>query len=340
MNRFTFERCFIVAEIGINHNGSFETAKEMVKAAKKCGANAVKLQVFTGDDFYWKDNEFTFGKNKQWKESVLQLFQNRKLDKDEIAKLYEYSKDIGILCFSTPLSFQWLDFLKEINNPIYKIASGDVTCIPFIEEIAKIKKPIILSTGMSYLSDVDKAVRTIQQDNSCKMGILHCVSTYPAPLNHANLKMIQTYSKLYDCIPGFSDHTEGILASSIAVALGAKIIEKHFTLDKNQYGPDHWFSMDMDDLKQLVISIRKTEEMLGNGRKTLLKTEHDKYIVATRCIVLNKFKNQGDVIEEVDLDYKRPCMGLRSEFSKFIIGKSLKRNIKKNQRITISDLDM
>lgn len=339
MDRFASEECFIVAEIGINHNGSLETAMNMIKAAKECGADAVKLQAFMGKDFYWKDKEFIFGKRKQWKESILHLFENRKLSKDEIKELYEYSKEIDIVCFSTPLSFEWLDFLKELNNPIYKIASGDITCLQFIEEIAKIEKPIILSTGKSKLSDVDKAIQIIQKYNSNKLGILHCISAYPTPLDQANLRLIQSYTALYDCVPGFSDHTEGILAASIAVALGAKIIEKHFTLNKNSCGPDHWFSMNKEDLRQLVISIRNVEKMLGDGHKKLLKIEEDSYIWGTRCIVLNKDKRRGEIIEKSDLNYKRPCLGLRADFSEMIIGKTLKRDIKRNQPVNISDLN-
>ena len=324
MNRFTFERCFIVAEIGINHNGSFETAVNMIRTTKECGADAVKLQVFTGEDFYWKDKEFVFGKKKQWQENAIQLFEDRQLRKDEIRGLYEYSEEIGIICFSTPFSFDWLELLEEVGNPIYKILSGDVSCLPFIEEIAKSEKPIILSTGKSKLSDIDMAVQVIQEHNSCKLGLLHCVAAYPTLLEQANLKLIQTYSILYDCIVGFSDHTDGIVAATTAVALGARIIEKHFTLDKNSYGPDHWFSMDNVELKKLVDSIRNVEKMLGDGHKRLLKIEEESYIWGTRCIVAKTDKKVGDIIEKTDLDYKRPCLGMRPEYFEVIKGKRVK----------------
>ncbi|MFC1521626.1 N-acetylneuraminate synthase family protein [Elusimicrobiota bacterium] len=340
MDKFASKKCFIVAEIGINHNGKFDTAIKMIGAAKECGADAVKLQTFTGDDFYWKDKEFIFGKSGQWKEQIRHLFDSRKLTRDEIRRLYEYSNEIGILCFSTPLSFEWLDFLEGVGNPIYKISSGDVTCLPLIEEIAKIGKPIILSTGKSKLSDVDAAAQTIQQYNSRKLGILHCVAAYPAPLDQANLKMIQSYAALYDCVPGFSDHTEGILAASVSVAFGAKIIEKHFTLDKNDYGPDHWFSMDQAELRHLVSSIREVERMVGHGHKQLLKIEEDSYIWGSRCIVLNKNKKKGETIKNMDLDYKRPCLGLRSDSSEILVGGTLVRDMQKDMPVALSDLEL
>ena len=338
MDRYTSEKCFIVAELGINHNGSLKTAIDMVKAAKECGADAVKLQVFTGEDFYWKDKEFVFGKKKQWKENVVQLFEDRKLSKDEIRELYNYSQEIGIICFSTPLSFDWLEFLAEVGNPIYKISSGDVTCIPFVEEIAKIGKPVILSTGKSKLSDVDAAVQTIQENNPCTPGILHCVAAYPTPLHEANLRLIQTYASLYDCVAGFSDHTEGVVAPIAAVAMGARIIEKHFTLDKEDYGPDHWFSMDKAELLQLVTSVRSVEKMLGDGRKRLLKIEKDSYTWGTRCIVANRDMLQGHEISKKDLDFKRPCLGLGPKFTGRIIGKKWKKDVRKNVPIHFSDL--
>ena len=338
MDRFTAEKTFIVAELGINHNGRLKTAMDMVMAAKDCGADAVKLQVFTGEDFYWRSKEFLFGKSRQWKERVPHLFEDRKLTKEEIGELYDYCREIGIVCFSTPLSFQWLEFLESVDNPIYKISSGDVTCIPFVEEIARIGKPVILSTGKSKLSDVDAAVQTIQENNPCKLGILHCVAAYPTPLHEANLRLIQTYNVLYDCVPGFSDHTEGVIAPITAVALGARIIEKHFTLDKEDYGPDHWFSMDKPELKQLVTSVRAVEKTLGDGCKRLLKIEDASSTWGTRCIVAKGDMLPGHLVVKNDLDFKRPCFGLRPEFTEMIIGKKLKKGVRKNGPINFSDL--
>jgi len=339
MDRFTAKKTFIVAELGINHNGSLKTAMDMVRAAKDCGADAIKLQVFTGEDFYWKGKEFVFGKDKQWKERVPELFQNRKLAKGEIRGLYDYCGEIGIICFSTPLSFQWLEFLESVDNPIYKIASSDVTCIPFVNEIARIGKPVILSTGKSKLSDVDAAVQTIQENNPCKLGILHCVAVYPTPLHEANLRLIQTYAGLYDCVPGFSDHTEGVVAAITAVAMGARIIEKHFTLDKEGYGPDHWFSVDKPELKQLVTSVRSVEKMLGDGHKRLLKIEEDSYTWGTRCIVANRKMKKGETLQYSDLNFKRPCLGLRADQVDFVVGRVIRNNVRENQPVMISDLE-
>jgi len=339
MNQYTNDHCFIVAEIGLNHNGSVKTARDMFRSAKQCGADAVKLQVFTGDDFYWKDKKFPFGKSKQWHESVPELFKKRQLSKDEIAELYNYAKEIGIVCFSTPLAFQWLAVLIEIDNPIYKISSGDITCLPFIEEIARIGKPIILSTGKSKLSDVDCAIEAIRKHTTQRLGILHCVAAYPTPLQEANLRLIQTFKTIYDCIPGFSDHTEGILASMTAVAMGARIIEKHFTLDKADYGPDHWFSVDPTELKQLVFSIRSVESMLGDGHKRLLQIEADSYIWGTRCIVVKRNMKKGEMIQIADLDFKRPCFGIRADHIDLVIGKTIRNDLSENQAIKITDLE-
>lgn len=339
MNRFAGSQAFIVAELGINHNGSLKKAMEMAAAAKDAGADAVKLQVFTGEDFYWKSRDFHFGKNRQWKEGVKELFETRRLERDEIKEVYTYCREIGILCFSTPLSFRWLEFLEEVDNPIYKIASGDVTCLPFIEEIARIGKPIILSTGKCTLGEVDAAVQQIQTHTSTRLGLLHCVAAYPTPLENANLRLIQTYEKLYDCVPGFSDHTIGEIAGATAVALGAKIVEKHFTLDKNDYGPDHWFSADKTEMKTLVRSIRSVEAMLGGGRKLLDDIERESYVWGTKSVVANRHKQAGELLRYDDLDYKRPGMGLKPSMAKDLVGKKLKESIAKDQPLFLSAVE-
>jgi N,N'-diacetyllegionaminate synthase len=338
MNLFNLEKTFIIAEIGINHDGSLEKLKKMISVAKNCGVDAVKLQVMTGYDLVAGNIEYRFGNGeKKFKEDLAELFYSRRVKEEWLEEIYNYSKNIGIICFATPFSERTVDLLEKVDNPIYKISSGDITHIPLIKYIAKIKKPMILSSGKSTLSDVDEAVRAIRGLGNENFALLHCISSYPTPYENLNLRVMNTLETAFQTTVGFSDHSEGFISSVAAVCMGAKIIEKHFTLDKNDYGPDHWFSLDPNELKLLVDNIRLVEKTFGNPIKDIPEIEKSVYYRASRSIVASKKIQSGEIFTLDNLTFKRPGVGLKPKYIDIIIGKKARNDIDIDNPITWDD---
>ena len=246
---------FIVAELSANHNGSFEVAVETIKAAKRAGADAIKLQTYTADTMTLNLNtkDFIINNGSIWDgENFYSLYKRAHTPWSWHKKLFSVAKEQGLICFSTPFDFSAVDFLEDLGNPIYKIASFEITDLPLIEYTAKKKKPIILSTGISTKKEIDEALETIRSTGNNKIAILKCTSSYPAPVEESNLVMIKEFKKTYDIIPGLSDHTLGITIPVAATILGARIIEKHFILDKSIGGPDAAFSLDETEFRHMV----------------------------------------------------------------------------------------
>ncbi|OHA13816.1 MAG: N-acetylneuraminate synthase [Candidatus Tagabacteria bacterium RIFCSPLOWO2_01_FULL_39_11] len=337
-------KTFIVAELGINHNGNLNLAKKMIAAAKKAGADAVKLQSFVTEDFVGDKNlAYTYkSQGKKVTESQYRMFKRNELNRKKQKELFGYAKKIGTIIFSTPQdnSFKTVDYLcgKEINMPAIKVGSDDLTNLPMLAYYAKKNKPMIISTGMSTLEEIKDAVNTIKKYND-KIVILKCTSLYPAPPGEANLAQIKTLEKIYkDCVIGYSDHTEGSTAAVIAVILGAKIIEKHFTLDKNLPGPDHWFAADPKELEFLVKQVREAEQMPGSSEFKLSPKELEMKKIARRSIMLANPVKKGEKIKAQDLEVKRPGTGLPPKYLPKIIGKIAKRNFKKGNLLSKRDL--
>ena len=264
---------FIIAEIGNNHNGNLEKAFELMKIAKEIGVDAVKFQVKNIEKSFSNDlldsayvNENSFGKTYREHKEALEF------SKDGLIKIYDYAKKIGIICFSTPFDVESVELLENIGNPIYKISSFHVTDIPLIKRICQTQKPIIISTGMSTNEEVDKAIEVIRE-NTKEFAVLHCVSSYPTEDEDVNLNVIPYLQKRYDCPVGYSGHEKGIAICTSAIALGACIIERHFTLDRTLKGPDHASSVEPNGMTHIVTRSKRIFNALGKSEKTVLNCE-------------------------------------------------------------------
>jgi N-acetylneuraminate synthase/N,N'-diacetyllegionaminate synthase len=331
------EHCFIIAEAGVNHNGNVELAKKLIDTAKDAGADAVKFQTFKAENVVTKNSEKAeYQKETTGKGSQYNMIKKLELTEYDFKELADYAKKKGILFLSSPFDKESVDLLYELDVPVFKIASGEITNFPLLRYIAKKRKPIILSTGMSTLGEVEEALKVIRNEGVEDIVLLHCVSNYPAKIEDVNLKAMETLKQAFKIPVGFSDHTLGITASIAAVASGACLIEKHFTLDRNLPGPDHKASLEPDELKEMVKTIRDVEKALGDGIKKPTKEEEEIKKVARRSVVAKVDISEGAIITEDMLDVKRPGTGIEPKYIERIIGKRAKINIKKDELITWS----
>lgn len=331
------EPCFIIAEAGINHNGDINIAKKMIDVAKECGVDAIKFQTFKAEEFIADKNEiYTYkSQGKEIRESMYEMFKRYEFTKDEWIEIVNYCSEKNIIFFSTPQNPSDLDFLMEIVDlPVIKVGADDLTNLELLTYYASKGKPMIISAGMAYISEIEDAVEVIRKESNNELVILHCVSSYPTEAQEVNLKKMNTIRQAFEVITGFSDHTIGTTAAVGAVALGAKVIEKHFTLDKYMAGPDHWFSSDIEEIKKLVNDIRYIEKSLGSSQVKPTEKEMEMRKIARRSIVVTKDLNVGDVIEKEKLDYKRPGNGLPPKCAKYFLNKKAKSNIKSGEIIT------
>ncbi|MFX0014118.1 MAG: N-acetylneuraminate synthase [Promethearchaeota archaeon] len=327
--------CFIIAEAGVNHNGSLELAKNLVDVAKNVGADAVKFQTFKPERLVTRyAKKADYQKATTLEESQHEMLMKLKLTERQFKDLKDYTTKKEIIFLSTPFDLETVEFLDKLDIPAFKIGSGDVTNIPLLEHIAKKLKPIILSTGMSNLGEIENAIETITNCNNENIILLHCVTSYPTPIEAANLMAIGTLRKAFKRLVGFSDHTLGILAPIIAISLGASVIEKHFTLDKKLKGPDHQASLEPNEFAEMVRMIRTAEKALGDGIKKLEDVEKEIKKVARRSIVARSEILPGQIISEENLDIKRPGIGLEPKHFNQVIGKKAKRKISEDELIS------
>ena len=326
--------CFIIAEAGVNHNGSVELAKELIDAAKDAGADAVKFQTFKAEKVVTQKAEKAEYQKTAKEESQYDMIKKLELSEYDFMELADYAKKKGIIFLSSPFDKESADLLDEMNVPAYKIASGEITNFPLLKHIAKKKKPIILSTGMATLGEVEEALNVIRSEGVADVMLLHCVSNYPAKMEDVNLRIMGTLKQAFKIPVGFSDHTLGITVPIAAVALGACVIEKHFTLDRNLPGPDHKASLESDDLKEMVKAIRDLERALGDGVKKPTKDEEEIKKVARRSIVAKVDIPEGTFITENMLDIKRPGIGIEPKYFDPVIGMRAKKDIKKSDIVT------
>ena len=322
---------FIIAEVGANHNGDLKLAKKCIDAAALCGVDAVKFQTYTTEELLsHKEAIVTIGQNGEITQTLKELFDNVTLKREIHKEIYDYAKSKGLICFSTPFSVEGVAFLEELDNPIYKIASSDVNYVDMLEVIGATKKPVFLSTGKCTLPEMDMAIELLQKSGTTDLCLLHCIANYPSKMENMNLNVIKTLKQMYpEFIIGFSDHSLGITAALGAICFGAKIIEKHFTINKNLDGPDHWFSMDPNDMKNLVIGIRDLEVAFGTQRKILAQNEVPEKYWATRSLHINKDLKAEDIINKEDLDMLRPGYGISPFDRDKVIGIKLAKDIKK-----------
>ena len=334
--------CFIIAEAGVNHNGSVELAKKLIDVAKDAGADAVKFQTFKAENIVVKNAEKAEYQKETTGigESQYDMIKKLELTEYDFKELADYAKKKGILFLSSPFDKESVDLLDEINVPAFKVASGEITNFPLLNYIAKKEKPIILSTGMSTLGEVEEALNVIRSEGVEDVILLHCISNYPARIEDVNLRAMETLKQAFKLPVGFSDHTLGITALIAAVALGACVIERHFTLDRNLPGPDHKASLEPNELKEMIKAIRDVEMALGDGIKKPTKEEEEIKKVARRSIVAKVDIPEGAIITEDMLDVKRPGIGIEPKYKERIIGKRAKVNIEKDELITWNRLNL
>jgi len=330
------EPCFIIAEAGVNHNGSVELAKKLIDAAKDAGADAVKFQTFKAESVVVKDaQKAEYQKETTGEGSQYEMIKKLELTEEDFRELADYAKEKDIMFLSSPFDKESVDLLHELDVPAFKVGSGEITNLPLLRYIAKKGKPIILSTGMSTLGEIEEALDVIRSEGVEDIILLHCVSNYPARIEDVNLRALGTLKQAFKLPVGFSDHTLGITAPIAAVALGACVIEKHFTLDRNLPGPDHKASLEPEELKEMAKAIREVEKALGNGIKKPTKEEEEIKKVARRSIVAKVDISKGAIITEDMLDVKRPGTGIEPKYLKFIIGRKTKEDIKKDEIISL-----
>ncbi len=319
---------FIVAEIGLNHNGKLELAKRIIKTAKESGADAVKFQKRDLKSLYKKDVYVNPNRDSQSTSYLFEVFKKFELSKKDFVELKKYCDHLGIIFFCTPFDIKSAEFLDQLDVPVYKISSADLTNIALIDFVISKKKPLILSTGMTQMPEIDFTYKFLKKKKA-DFSLMHCVSTYPTPFKDVNLKMIQLLKEKYRVPIGYSGHERGIIIAIGAVALGAKIIEKHFTLNRSWDGPDHNISLTPSGFKKMAERIRVIEAALGTTQKNMSRGEYLTREVFAKSLVARKQIKKGAIITHEIIDIKGPGKGLNPQMIGSLIGKKAKRDIKK-----------
>ena len=328
----TDQKPFIIAEMSGNHNQSLERALDITEAAAKSGAHALKLQTYTADTMTLdvSDREFYINDEKSlWKgNSLYDLYEIAYTPWEWHDPIIERAKELGILCFSTPFDETAVDFLEDLKVPAYKIASFENTHLPLIKKVASTGKPIIISIGMASIAELDDAVRTIRESGCEQFALLKCTSTYPATPENSNLRTIPHMRKLFGCEVGLSDHTMGLGVAVAAVANGATVIEKHFTLRRADGGVDSTFSMEPEEMKQLVIESERAWQALGGVEYGPTEVE-EANIVYRRSLYIAEDMMEGDVLTPKNLRIVRPGLGMDPKYYELVLGRSVKKNLSK-----------
>ena len=327
---------YIIAEAGVNHNGSFELACRLADAAKEAGADCVKYQTFKSENLVSKDAQKAEYQKKTTGDSSQQdMLKKLELSYDSFVRLKEYCDKIGICFLSTPFDFESIDFLKSLDMPFWKIPSGEVTNYPYLVALAKTGKPVVMSTGMCEMNEISDAIKVLKDNGTKDIKLLHCNTEYPTPFEDVNLTAMKTMREAFGVEVGYSDHTKGIEVPIAAVALGATIIEKHFTLDRNMEGPDHKASLEPQELKQMVCSIRNIEKAIGTGDKTPSASEKKNITIARKSIVAKKEIKAGEVFTVENITVKRPGTGISPMRWNEVLGTKAVRDFNEDEKIEL-----
>ena len=327
---------YIIAEAGVNHNGSFELACKLVDEAKKAGVDCIKFQTFKSENLVSCNAEKAeYQKNTTGEGSQVDMLKQLELSYDEFIKLKEYCDEKRICFLSTPFDMDSIDFLNSIDMPFWKIPSGEVTNLPYLTALAKTGKPIVMSTGMCDIAEIEAAMNVLKDNGVKSIKLLHCNTEYPTPFEDVNLLAMNTMKNTFGVEVGYSDHTKGIEVPIAAVALGATIIEKHFTLDRNMEGPDHKASLEPDELATMVSSIRHIEKALGTGEKKPSNSEKKNKAVARKSIVAKENIKKGEFFTEENITVKRPGNGISPMKWYEVVGMKAGRDFQKDELIEI-----
>lgn len=332
-------KAFIIAELSANHNGSIETAIESIRGAKRAGADCIKLQTYTADTITLnsKRDDFLI-KGTIWEgKNLYELYQEAYTPWEWHEILFKAAKDEGLVCFSSPFDKTAVDFLEDLDTPAYKIASFEITDIPLIEYVASKMKPVIISTGIATEEDIELALAACRRMGNYDIILLKCTSSYPAPLEEANLVMVKDMAERFGVLTGLSDHTIGYLAPVVATCFGAKVIEKHFILDRSIGGPDASFSMNEEEFSQMVKAVREAEKAIGvvDYSLTLKQKEGRNFC---RSIYVVKDIKAGDFISEDNTRSIRPGYGLEPKYYQAALSKKVKKDLKAGDRLQLEDL--
>lgn len=332
-------KCYIIAEIGSNFDASFSKAKKLITLAKRCGADAVKFQTFRAEELISKNG---FGKKvafqSRWKKSVWDIYKEAEFPREWHKKLSIHARKNNIHFFTSPWDFEAVDMLMETNPPVIKIGSGDITYLEMLRYVGKKKKPIILATGASTLKEVKDAVREIKSTGNNQIILLHSVTQYPSDIKDANLLALQTLRKVFNLNVGYSDHSPGDLIALASVAIGACVIEKHFTDNPTLTGPDHPHSMDPKSFSNMIKKIRMLETALGNGDKIVTKSENETRIIQRRGIWTTKPIKKDEIFTKENIKALRPVNGIPASMMNKILGKKSKRDLKEYTALKSRDL--
>ena len=327
---------YIIAEAGVNHNGSFDLACEMVDAAKKTGVDCIKFQTFKSSNLVSHNaRKAEYQIKTTGDTSQEEMLKKLELSYDEFLSLKTYCDKTGIRFLSTPFDFGSIDFLNTIDIPFWKIPSGEITNYPYLLAIARTGKPVVMSTGMCIMDEIEAAIKVLKENGTKDIKLLHCNTEYPTPFEDVNLRAMQMMRDTFGLEVGYSDHTPGIEVPIAAVAMGATIIEKHFTLDRNMEGPDHKASLEPDELAAMVRAIRNVEVALGSGIKEPSNSEKKNIAIARKSIVAAKSIKKSEILTEDNLTAKRPGSGISPMRWSEVVGTKAVRNFEEDELIEL-----
>lgn len=325
---------YFIAEIGANFDGSIEKAKSLIDAAKKAGADCAKFQTFSTTKIV-SDRGFSLMKLKgvhgSWGRTVSEVFKDAEFPISWHKEISEYCKKVDIHFSTSPYFTEAVDLCVELNVPFIKIGSGEITWLEMIDYIARKGIPIMLATGDATMSEIDEAVRIIEGTGNKNLVLMQCITNYPSKIDSANVNVLKTYQNAFEVLTGYSDHAPGHVVALASTIIGGRVIEKHFTLNKQDKGPDHPHSMEPNEFKFMVDSIREVERAMGNTRKIVVPEEGETVFVQRRCLYAKNDLKEGQVIREEDIDVLRPALGIPPKFKPVIVGKICKEDIAKGQ---------
>lgn len=329
------ERTVIIAEAGVNHNGDFDTAVKLIDVAVRCGADVVKFQTFKTENLVLPGTKKAAYQDANCgpDEDQFGMIKKLELNPGDFHRLNNHARKKGVIFISTPADEESVDLLEEVGVPFYKISSADLTNVFLLKKIAMTGKDVILSTGMSTLGEVEDAIGCLKRNGAGDIVLLHCTTAYPAPLEEVNLRAMVTLNNAFGLPVGFSDHTLGCVAACGAVALGAKVLEKHFTLDREMPGPDHRASASPEDLREYILAVRSLETALGDGVKRATSTETGNRSVVRKVVVAGRDIIKGETISQGDLAMKRNTTGYGPGILKYILGRKALKDLKKDEVI-------
>lgn len=331
---------FIIAELSANHNGSLDVALQTIQAAKRAGANCIKFQTYTADTITInaRQDDFRIGGTIWDGQYLYDLYREAYTPWEWHQRLFEFAREEGLICFSSPFDHSSVDLLESLNTPAYKIASFEITDIPLIEYVASKGKPVIISTGIAEIQDIELALDACKRMGNNDIALLKCTSSYPAPIEEANMVMVRDLAERYGVISGLSDHTIGNTVPVVATCFGAKIIEKHFILDRSTGGPDASFSMNEQEFTEMVKAIRAAEKAIGVVDYTLTEKQKKGRDFSRSLYVVKDIK-QGEVFTEENIRSIRPGYGLHPRYYNEILGKKSNADIAFGSRLSLSHID-